>query len=76
MAVLLVNNGDKPRDLSFVFEQVPGLVGTASSGYCIYDVWAGAVVQSTMFDGGYTRKAVAPHDSVFLKLAAGCSQCT
>ena len=38
MAILLVNNGHEPRDIGFTWEQVPGLKGTGSSTYCLYDV--------------------------------------
>jgi hypothetical protein len=67
MAVLLVNNGDTPQDLSFTFAEVPGLAGSSSSTFCLYDVWAGADLDGGRF-GGYVAKAVAPHDSVFLKI--------
>ena len=67
MAVLLVNNGHEPRDLSFTFAQVPGLLERAGSTHCLFDVWAGAMLDGARF-GGFEAKAVAPHDSVFLKI--------
>ena len=70
MAVLLVNNGDAARDLSFTFRQVPGLEDPASSSFCIYDVWAGAEIEGNPVFGGYIAKAVAPHGNVFLKIAS------
>ena len=67
MAVLLVNNGHEPRDLSFTFAEVPGLLERAGSTHCLFDVWAGVMLDGARF-GGFEAKAVAPHDSVFLKI--------
>ena len=67
MAVLLMNNADTPQDLSFTFADVPGLVGSASSTFCLYDIWLGTDLDAGRF-GGYIAKAVEPHDSVFLKI--------
>ena len=68
MAVLLINNGDAPRDLSFTFTEIPGLQGPAPSSFCLYDVWEREHIEGQQF-GGYMRKAVASHDSVFLTLS-------
>ena len=67
MAVLLINNADTPQDLSFAFAEIPRLDGSSASTFCLYDVWAHADLDGGRF-GGYVAKAVAPHDSVFLKI--------
>ena len=66
-AVMLINNSDKPQDMSFAFAEVPGLLGGSPSAFCLYDVWAGRELVGSRL-GGFQAHAVAPHDSVFLKI--------
>jgi hypothetical protein len=65
----LVNNDEAPHDIGFTWDQVPGLEGSASSTYCLFDVWARQMLDGDRF-GGFVAKSVAPHDSVFLKLSS------
>ena len=67
MAVLLMNNGAKPADLSFKWSDVPGL--KASSGCTLYDVHAGKTL-GPVEAAGYTAKAVGSRDSMFVTLSA------
>jgi len=63
-----MNNDAKSADLSFKFSQVmPGV----PAGTCtVYDV--NARKSLGRLTGGYSAKAVAAHDAVFVTLA-GCS---
>jgi hypothetical protein len=65
MAVLLMNNGPSPRNLSFAFNQVPGLKTQESCD--LFDVWSNTVLSTKQY-GGFTAANVGAHDSVFLKL--------
>lgn len=67
MAVLLVNNDEQPRDIGFTWNEVPGLEGTGSSAYCLYDVLAGQELDGGRL-GGFVAKGVEPHGNVFLKV--------
>ena len=66
MAVLLVNNAPSARNLSFAFNQVPGLKTQDSCD--LYDVWAEEVLATKQY-GGYTAPGVEGHGSIFLKLS-------
>jgi hypothetical protein len=67
MAVLLMNNGAEPRDLSFKLGDVPGMKAASCTAY---SVWEGKSM-GKVGASGQTFKAVASRDSVFLTLA-GC----
>jgi alpha-galactosidase len=68
VAVLLMNHDATPQDLSFHFSDVPGLGCGAADRKCkVRDVWAKQDLGS--FEGSYTAKGVASHDSAFFVLA-------
>ena len=64
MAVLLMNNGNEPADLTFAFTDVPGLV--VQSKCDVFDVWKQKMVGSVV--GGFTAPQVGSRDSVLLKM--------
>ena len=72
MAVLLMNNLDGASDLSFRLSDVPGLKerGAARKGYACnaWDVNDGKSLGVVSGDG-FTAKAVASHDAVFITLS-------
>ena len=68
MAVLLMNNDAVPRNLSFAFNEIPGLKSKASTAFSLFDVWSQEVVAATQY-GGYEALDVSAHGSVFLKIA-------
>jgi hypothetical protein len=70
MAVLLMNNGPTPRNLSFTFNEVPGLRSQAGTAFSIFDVWEQKSIVTSQY-GSYQSTAVPSHGSVFLKLSNG-----
>ena len=67
-AVLLINNDAAPRNLSFAFNEVPGLQAEASTAFSLFDVWAQQTLVRMQY-GGYIAHDVPPHGSVFLKIS-------
>jgi hypothetical protein len=59
MAVLLVNNGDTARNLSFAFNEVPGRQAQAATAFTLFDVWA----QQTLVGFVALRLRTAPCSS-------------
>merc|ERR1712039_571904 len=68
MAVLLMNNAEVPRNLSFAFSEVPGLEAEASTAFSLFDVWAQETIAPMQY-GGYQALNVPSHGSVFLKIS-------
>ena len=68
MAVLLMNNAEAPRNLSFAFNQVPGLKSEASTSFALFDIWAQKQITASQY-GGYQALDVPSHGSVFLKIS-------
>ena len=66
MAILLMNNGAEAADLSFTWEQVPGL--EAAHGCTLWSIWEGKSLGAVK-GAGFTAKAVGSRDSVFLTLS-------
>ena len=67
-AVLLMNNSPAPRNMSFAFNEVPGLQSMASTAFSLFDIWAQQPLVASQY-GGYRALEVPPHGSVFLKLS-------
>jgi hypothetical protein len=65
MAVLLMNNGGKAKDLSFKLSDVPGL--KAQSCCTAWSVWEGRSL-GKVGAAGFAAKEVGSRDSVFLTL--------
>ena len=68
LAVLLMNNSPAPRNMSFAFNEVPGLQSMASTAFSLFDIWAQQPLVASQY-GGYRALEVPPHGSVFLKLS-------
>ena len=68
MAVLLMNNGPAARNLSFSFNEVPGLKAQAATALTIFDVWSHKTLVQSQY-GSFQATDVPSHGSVFLKLS-------
>ena len=70
-AVLLMNNGDGPADLTLSFADIPGVKCTKCH---VRDIWAKKDLGD--FDGAYVAKAVASHDAPFLVITPSAASPT
>lgn len=66
VAVLLMNNGDAPADLTLEFHNVPGFVMPQGSLARLRDVWNHVDLGEQ--DGAWVAHSVASRDSVFLRI--------
>ena len=68
MAILLMNNGPTARNLSFSFNEVPGLKVQAATALTIFDIWSQKILVESQY-GSFQAPNVPSHGSVFLKLS-------
>ena len=66
MAVMLINNAERPSNVSFEWMSVPGLAGARACS--LFDVWARQSLGP--YEGStYMARALPAHDSVLLTLS-------